>query len=424
MAPPKRWRRWTEPVHVTTEEHPVSRRIFILILAASLLGACRSTPPFVDAAGRVLPRSIASMETIRLGGIDQAVWFRARDVRAPALILLHGGPGTSESALFRHFNARLEDHFLVVYWEQRGTGRSYHRGVRRESMTIAQMEQDLHALVDTVRSRFAKQRVILLGHSWGTVLGTRYAHRFPERVAAYVAVAQIVDFDEGQRISLEWALTEALDRGDDRALAALRRLAPRPDSVAEDLELGRWVERLGGQMRAGLSTGRLILAALRESETSLIDLWKFGAGNRFSLEALRPQYAHLDLRSLREFGVPVVFMLGRHDWHVPSVLAADYFEMIDAPCKRLVWFEEAAHNPPFEQPERFLRAMVDVVLPMIEGRCAADRFDPSGAPAAQRAATSGPSPAARLRPRRRGRSAATPRPSGRSGRSRRPHPRS
>jgi proline iminopeptidase len=338
------------------------RRLCRVVLALGL-SACTRTRPFTDHAGRVVPGSVARMERIELGGVPQSVWFRGRDAAAPALILLHGGPGASESALFRRYDAALEDHFLVVYWEQRGAGRSYRSGIPRSSMTIARMVQDLDELVDTVRSRFGKQRVALLGHSWGTILGTYYAQAHPEKVSAYVGVAQVASFAEGERASLAWALRQAEARGNARAAAQLRAMSPAPRSVAEELRLGRWVERFGGTLRGGLSTGKLIWAALRTDEAGLVDLVKFGKGNRFSLGALRPEYSRVDLRQVRCFEVPVIFMLGRHDWHVPAVLATEYFAAINAPSKRLIWFEQSAHNPPFEEPRAFVAAMLQYVRP-------------------------------------------------------------
>ncbi len=127
---------------------------------------------------------------------------------------------------------------------------------------------------------------------------------------------------------------------------------------------GKWVEKFGGVFHQDLSTWKLIQSALSTDETSLVDLMKFGQGNRFSLESLRPEYAKVDLTRYRSFKVPIVFFLGRHDWHIPSVLAERYFKIIDAPCKRLVWFEESAHNPPFEEPEKFIQAMIDEILPL------------------------------------------------------------
>lgn len=355
-------------------------KAFTTCALAFVLAGCARTKPFLDATGHVVPGSIATMETVKLGGIEQSVWFRGRSTRAPALILIHGGPGASESALFRHFDADLENHFLVVYWEQRGTGRSYHRDIPKSSMTIAQILSDLDGLIDTVRSRFAKDRVVLLGHSWGTILGTMYAHEHPEKVSAYVGVAQIADFSEDERVSFDWALREAERRHDREALKTLRPIAPAPRSVDQELALGRVVERLSGVR----STGSLIWAALRTSEATLWDLIRFGQGNRFSLTALRPEYSRVDLTRIRHFDVPVVFMLGRRDWHVPSVLAARYFDRIEAPSKRLIWFERSAHNPPFEQPNAFVRAVVQDVLPLAISHAAASvapaRRPPASAP--------------------------------------------
>lgn len=305
-----------------------------------------------------MPGSIAAMETVRLGGVDQSVWFRGRSTSAVPLVLLHGGPGASESALFRHYDAALENRFVVVYWEQRGAGRSFHANVPRSSMTIARMLDDLDELVDTVRARFGAERVVVLGHSWGTILGTMYANAHPEKVLAYVGVAQIANFPEGERRSLEWAINQATTRGDAKALRELRAMLPAPRTVDDELTLGRWVERFGGTLRGGLSTRSLIWAALRTDEAGVVDLVRFGRGNRFSLTALRPEYSRVDLTRFRTFKVPIVFMLGRHDWHVPSVLSARYFERIDAPVKHLVWFERSAHNPPFEEPAEFVRALV------------------------------------------------------------------
>lgn len=150
-------------------------RAFLGIALLLSVTSCTYTRPFRDANGHVIPGSIATMETVSIRGSSQSIWLRGVDTRKPAVILLHGGPGVSESALFRHYDAALEKHFLMVYWEQRGAGRSYQSEIPRESMTIGQFERDLDEVVDFVRQRFGKDRVILLAHSWGTVLGIIYA---------------------------------------------------------------------------------------------------------------------------------------------------------------------------------------------------------------------------------------------------------
>jgi proline iminopeptidase len=324
------------------------------------------TAPFLDARGDPMPGSVAMMTDEVIGGIKQRLWFRGIDVGRPAVILLHGGPGASEAALFRHFNAALEREFLMVYWEQRGTGRSYRASIPPESMTIDQFVRDLDDVVELVRTRFAKERVVLLGHSWGTAIGLLYAARHPGKVAAYVGVGQVADMAEGERLSYEFALCEASRRNHEGAMKALRKIGPPPHTVEEMLVSRKWVERFGGSFHANLSTGKLIWAALQTDEANLIDLIKFGQGNRFSLDQVWDEFRTFDIDNrLTRFEMPIVFMLGRHDWQVPADLAARYFERIDAPAKRLVWFEQSAHNPPFEEPERFNRAVVEALHALV-----------------------------------------------------------
>jgi proline iminopeptidase len=351
--------------YMNTEFMLVSRGFILRMVLLILLSGCHTfTSPFVDVDGRVIPGSIATTETVNLGGIAQSIWFRGVDVQKPAIILLHGGPGISESALFRHYDAALEQNFLMVYWDQRGAGRSYHAEIPRESMTIDRFERDLDEVVDLVRRRFGKDKAILLAHSWGTVLGTIYAHQHPEKVAAYVGVAQIANFSDGERLSYEWVMAQATEQQNNAAISELQAMKPQPRSVDDELTKGKWAEKFGGVFHQDLSTWKLIQAALSTDETNLVDLMKFGQGNRFSLESLRPEYAKVDLIRYRSFKVPIVFFLGRHDWHIPSVLAERYFNIIDTPCKRLVWFEESAHNPPFEEPEKFIQVMLDEILPL------------------------------------------------------------
>lgn len=348
---------------------PIAVPLLLLLIVAAVQAGCVHTEPFRDASGRVLENSIAEMSYAEIGGIRQMLWFRGRNVDDPALILLHGGPGASEMALFRHYNAGLEQHFLVVYWEQRGAGRSFDPDIPPETMTVDRMVADLDEVVRLVQARFGKRRVVLLGHSWGTVLGTIYARRHPENVAAYVGTGQVVDGAEERRLSYRFALERARQRGHDRAVAELEEIGPPPHDVEQELRVGRWVERLGGEFHGDLSKGRLILAALRTDEANLRDLVAFGRGNAFSLEHLHDQIAAIDFRAdATRFEVPVVFLLGRYDWNTPSVLAADYFRAIEAPAKTLVWFDGSAHNPPFEEPERFNRVIIEQVRPFAEPR--------------------------------------------------------
>lgn len=346
-------------------------RLTLLSLLAIGTAACSiSTSAFTDGRGHVVPGSVATMTDELIGGIPQRLWFRGVSASAPVLVLLHGGPGASESALFRRFNAELERHFLVVYWDQRGAGRSFTPAVSPESMTIARFVADLDDVVELVRHRFQTERVVLLGHSWGSAIGLLYVARHPRKVAAYLGVGQVVDMPRGERESWAFARHEAERRRHRDALETLNRIGPPPHTVDEMLTSRRWVERFGGTFHEHRSTLGLIWAALRTDEANLVDLVRFGRGNRFSLDQLWGEFRTLDLDTTCSFEVPIAFLLGRHDWVVPSVLAADYFTRITAPRKRLVWFERSAHNVPFEEPGRFNRVVVETVNVLTLGAAA------------------------------------------------------
>ena len=305
------------------------------------------------------------MEPATIGGIPPKPLVSRRSRCDPALILLHGGPRTSESALFRHYNSALEHHFLVVYWEQRGTGCSFNPAISPQTMTIAQFVRDLDEVVKLVRRRFDKDKAVLLAHSWGTVLETIYAARCPEKVSAYVGIAQVANVPQGRKLSYDFALSEAKKRNNAKAISELMAIGPPPyDSVDEKLTTGKWTERFGGMFRSDLSTGKLIWAALGADEANLIDLVAFGRGNRFSSVYLEDEISRLKLNEdYSHFNIPVIFLLGRRDRHVPAMLAEQYFHAIQAPTKRLVWFERSGHNPPFEEPGKFNQILTEDVLP-------------------------------------------------------------
>jgi proline iminopeptidase len=338
----------------------------LALCLVTVIGCGVHTSPFRDSRGRTIPGSVATMTDVVIGGVKQRLWFRASDAANPAVIVLHGGPGASATALFRHYNADLERRFLMVYWDQRGTGRSYRSSIPAESMTIGQFVRDLDEVVQLVRGRFGKDKVVLLGHSWGSAIGILYAARFPENVAAFVGVGQVADMREGERLSYEFARTEATRRNHRSALRELDRIGSPPHDVDGMLTSRKWMERFGGAFYGNLSKGKLIWAALGTDEANLIDLIRFGQGNRFSLTHLWTEFRDFAVdETIVSFRTPIVFFLGRHDRQVPSVLAAKYFERIEAPHKRLVWFEQSAHNPPFEEPDLFNRTLIEILESLV-----------------------------------------------------------
>jgi proline iminopeptidase len=321
-----------------------------------------------NTTGNGLEGAIAEASFWRIGGVDQWVMIRGRSIANPLLLILHGGPGASETALFRSFNADLEEEFTVVYWDQRGAGRSYSRSIPAQSMTVDRFLADLDELINRLLARFAGRRVVLLGHSWGSMLGVLYASRFPAKIAAYAGVGQVADSAASEAASYAFALARAQERGQRQAVRRLLAIGPPPHTLEQVGVQRRWLMAMGGTFGPNLSLAKLMWRGLTSPEASPWDLVRMVQGSRFSLRLLWPELNAANLqRDVRRLEMPVFFLLGRLDMQVVSSVGAAYFEVLDAPHKALVWFETSGHGPPAEEPERFNRVMVETVRPFAVG---------------------------------------------------------
>lgn len=324
----------------------------------------RKTQPFRDEAGKILAGSIAEAKFLRLGGLDQWVMIRGANIDNPALILLYGGPGFSETTFFRYFNQPLEKSFTVVYWDQRGSGKSFYRDLSRADMTVDRFLTDLDELVDYVRERLGKQKVTILGHSWGSQLGVLYASRHPEKVSTYVGAAQIGDALAAESQSYAIALAEAERLGWRKALKQLRAMGPPPYDAKAVMTERTWLQRMDGQLRGKplWNTIRMVLGA---PESSLFDLPRVWRGFWFSLDAMLPQVSTLNmLKLVPKLTMPVFFFVGRKDHWVPPENSVAYFDALTAPSKKLVWFDRSGHEAFADEPAKFNQLMVNMVRPV------------------------------------------------------------
>lgn len=313
---------------------------------------------------------IAELERVRIGGADQWVLQRSRDVGNPIVLYLHGGPGTSHLTANRRITGDLEREFLVVTWDQRGAGKSYRAIDDVDRMNIEQFVEDTRELSSHLLARFGQDRLVLVGHSWGSVIGAMAAARYPEIFSCYVGIGQVARMREGELLSYRWTLAQARERGDARAVEALEQMGEPPYS-------GDWREktvrqrgllaRYGGEIH-GSSRGAFepVLTALAVSrEYTLADRVNYFRGIFGSMKLLWPQLMEVDLfESVPEIPVPVFLVEGRHDMEAPASVAERYFEALRAPSKELIWFERSAHLPNTEERDRFTRFMIDRVHPL------------------------------------------------------------
>ncbi|PTL84573.1 alpha/beta fold hydrolase [Vitiosangium sp. GDMCC 1.1324] len=327
----------------------------LMALGARLLTRRGSTPPIQDEWGRPQLEGIASLERVRLGGVDQWLLMRGRSVHNPLLLYLSDGPGCSEMAFVRRFNAPLEEHFLVVQWDQRGAARSYAALKSQDELTLEQFVSDASELLELLTSRFSQEKVFLVGHGWGSILGVLLAQRRPERLHAYIGTGQRVNFLENDTLSHLRAYELALRYGDTQAIERLKRLGPPPytgpDMTRRYLTLATLASHHTGRKNA---SSEMLSALLKAPEYSLRDKVNFFRGPLATFPRVYPQLADLDLEAeVPRLEVPVWFLLGREDYVTPSEIAARYFDKLEASRKTLLWFEHSGHSPLFEEPEKF-----------------------------------------------------------------------
>ena len=323
------------------------------LLALGAAGGC--------ATGRTGNENRLGSDWLMVNGVPQWLAVYGTPRTGPVLLLLHGGPGGSETLLFRHVDRALEERYRVAYWDQRGAGRSYDPADPPPDMTVTQFVSDLGVVVDHLRRRLGSP-IVLLGHSWGSALGLLYAKERPDTVRGCIGVAQVADQAAQERASYAFALEEARRRHNEQAIRELLATGAPPLDVDALFVKNGWVEAFGGTFAKGFSKMGLVFSALVRGETTIGEIRRLIAANEFSLRAMWPEVRTLDLPALvPEVAVPTAFLLGRHDQQCPSALAAAYFDRLAAPDKSMVWFERSAHNVPFEEPDAFTRTVVELV---------------------------------------------------------------
>ncbi len=305
-----------------------------------------TTPPIADSAGDPLPASVASLEPVAIGGTEQWVLLRGHDVANPVILFLHGGPGMPAMYLAHDFQRDLERDFVVVHWDRRGAGKSYGAGADSTLLTMSRTLEETIELTEWLRDRFGKERILLVGHSWGSKLGMLAVRDRPDLYAAFVGTGQMAaDLDRVSEFRRA-PLLEAARSAGDRDL--VDRLESGEPTSEDDLF------RHGVELRGARSFWPILWTGLRAPEYGLIDALNVGRGASRVARLMQDDVLSGPLdREVLSVAVPVFFLLGRYDLNTPSAQAVDYLSELDAPLKKLVWFDESAHFPFWTESERF-----------------------------------------------------------------------
>ena len=321
-----------------------------------------STPAIAKADETTAEEGIAELVQVELNGREEWISIRGHDIKKPVLLFLAGGPGGTQMAAVRYDLSELEKHFVVVNWDQPGSGKSY-AAISRADLTPEIYMEDGYALTQYLCRRFEQEKIFLLGESWGSALGIFLVENHPELYNAFIGTGQMVDFVETETIDYQLAMEVALNVGDENVVATLKKNGP-PPYYGKDVtwKSAAYLNYLSGIMasnpqihNAGYNTFRDLSA----SEYGVWDAVNFFRGIVNTYNHVYPQLYPIDLRQhYNTLKVPIYFFLGRHDVNAPVLLAQEYFDVLDAPYKEIVWFEHSGHSPWINESDKFVSQVV------------------------------------------------------------------
>lgn len=330
------------------------------------------TAIIADARKIVGASGVEELVAIPIGGTKQWISVRGHDRDNPILLMIHGGPASPEMPTSWFFQSGWEDYFTVVQWDQRGSGKSYNANdpkTIQPTLSLERITRDAEEVVQYLRAKYHKDKIFVLGHSWGSVVGLQLAHRHPEWLHAYVGMGQVISGPENERVSYRMTLQAAEANHNTEAINDLKSIAPYPnaDGTLPLEKIGK--ERTWSVNYGGLSWGRTSLnyyfnLMQLSPDYTEEDMAAVNKGSALSLGPLLGDMLNFDYRSIIEWHCPIVMFVGRHDSTTPSSVTAEWLEKIQAPSKKLVWFENSAHMMMVEEPGRMLVHLVEDVRPL------------------------------------------------------------
>jgi pimeloyl-ACP methyl ester carboxylesterase len=369
------YRRWRDPRPLPSGPwHRLARmlRRSVALLAAAVLTLVAvqfmrpaHLDPILGSDGEPLAGSISEFVTVSLGGQDQVVMLRGASVDNPVLLYLAGGPITSDIGYATTYFSGLEKDFVVAVWDQRGAGKSYPALDPTDTFTPDQLTADTLELSTYLRDRFDENKIYLAGNSWGSTLGVLAVQRAPEQFHAYIGMGQMVSQRETDQRLYDDMLAYAARTDDDSLADTMRGYGEPPyDDVWGYAFVMGYYDKLEPYPEwehfQRTSPGVFATGA---DEFSLIDKVNVVRGLLDTFSLLYPQLQDVDFRrDVPSLGVPVYLVDGVNELSARRDLAMEWFTGLEAPDKQLLPFRRSGHVPQWEEPAKFHRVMVDVVV--------------------------------------------------------------
>ncbi|MDR2939239.1 MAG: alpha/beta hydrolase [Clostridiales bacterium] len=321
---------------------------------------------------------IDQMEMVGIGGIQQSLYFRGQNIENPVILFIHGGPGNSMIQYLHLYQYDWENDFTIVNWDQRNVGKTYTANSPEavlKTIDVERVLKDAHEVTEYVKQKLNKDKIIIMGHSWGSVLGAMAVQSFPDDYSAYIGVAQVINMADGERVGYEKVLEAAKASGNEKDIKALESIQPYPLTKYDSNSINGLITVRTYQSKYGLSINvgfRDIINILATPYYSFNELKHSGIFNQ--LKMIRYQGGLLQFlieeADIKDYGVdykvPVYYIMGGNDYISPYIVAKEFFDGISAPDKQIYSVPGVGHMPFFENKEEFRRILLEEIRPKVK----------------------------------------------------------
>lgn len=348
----------------------VSILLGVILISLGLLNALSSGKPkkIVDDKGRLIPGSISEKIHVDINGVQQGMFIMGKDVGNPILLFLHGGTAMPEYFMTQNYPTGLEQYFTVCWWDRRGAGLSFSAHIAPETLTIEQSISDTLEVTQYLRNRFHKDKIYIMAHSGGSLIGIQAVSREPELYHAYIGVGQMSFQLKSELQSYEYMVKKYKEIGNEKMV---KQLETSPPTLSIPLPASYMKVRDSAMHNLGVGTTHdmksvitgIFLASWLFREYTIgekLDLWR---GKFASDKILWDSMLATDLtKQIKKIDIPVYFFHGRYDYTVSYPLAKSYLDKLQAPIKGFYTFENSAHSPMFEEPIKMGQIIQEDVL--------------------------------------------------------------
>jgi pimeloyl-ACP methyl ester carboxylesterase len=342
--------------------------VIVILFGVLLAVSPGKVKPFLDEKGRPLAGSISEKIHVDINGVRQGMFIIGKNVDNPVLLFLHGGTAMPEYFLTQNYPTGLEQYFTVCWWDRRNAGLSYSANTPPETWTVEQSIADTLEVTNYLQSRFHKDKIYLMAHSGGSLIGIQASARAPELFYAYIGVGQMSYQIKSEMLSYEYMVKRYQEIGNTSMVKQLESAPPKMsvplpaaymkvrDSAMHDLGVGTTHDM------KSVMTGVFLASWLFRQYTvaEKLALWR---GKFASDKLLWDKTIATDLtQQVQKLDIPVYFFHGKYDYTVSYPLAKAYLDELQAPIKGFYTFEHSAHSPMFEEPDRMKQIVQEDVL--------------------------------------------------------------